>query len=50
MAALRDAYRRLDARVKLFVSLPMEKLDRLVLQREAAKIGRLGLDSDQAAS
>ena len=50
MAAFRDAYRRLDARIKLFVSLPMEKIDRLMLQREAAKIGRFGLDSDQAAS
>jgi arsenate reductase len=50
MAAFRDAYRRLDARIKLFVSLPMEKLSRLTIQGEAAKIGRLALDSDQAAS
>jgi arsenate reductase len=38
--AFKDAYRRLDARIKLFVSLPLEKLDRLALKREAEKIGR----------
>jgi len=51
MAAFRDAYRRLDARIKLFVSLPMDKLDRLMLKREAERIGRLGPDaSDGLAS
>ena len=50
MAAFRDAYRRLDARIKLLVALPVEKLDRLMLKRETAKIGRLGVASDQAAS
>jgi arsenate reductase (thioredoxin) len=40
MAAFRDAYRRLEARIKLFVALPLEKLDRLALKREADKIGR----------
>jgi arsenate reductase len=49
-AAFRDAYRRLDARIKLLVSLPLEKLDRLMVKREADRIGRIGLDSDQAAS
>lgn len=50
-AAFRDAYRRLDARIKLFIALPIEKLDRLMLQREAAKIGRIGLaNTDKAAS
>jgi arsenate reductase len=44
MAAFKDAYRRLDARIKLFVSLPLEKLDRLMLQRETARIGRIGPD------
>lgn len=39
-AAFRDAYRRLDARIKLFVSLPLEKLDRLAQKREADRIGR----------
>ena len=42
MAAFRDTYRRLDARIKLFLSLPLEKLDRLAIKREADKIGRIG--------
>jgi arsenate reductase len=50
LAAFRDAYRRLDARIKLLVSLPIEKLDRLMLKREAERIGRIGQGSDQAAS
>lgn len=51
MAAFRDAYRRLDARIKLFVSLPMEKLDKLMLTRETERIGRLGLGTaDDLAS
>ncbi len=41
-AAFSDAYRRLDARIKLFVSLPLDKLDRLALKREAERIGRAG--------
>ena len=40
MAAFRDAYRRLEARIKLFVALPFDKLDRLALKREAEIIGR----------
>jgi protein-tyrosine-phosphatase len=40
MAAFRDAYRRLEARIKLFVALPLEKLDRLALKRKADEIGR----------
>lgn len=40
LAAFKDAYRRLDARIKLFVSLPLEKLDRLALKQEADKIGK----------
>lgn len=39
-AAFRDAYRHLDARIKLFLSLPVEKLDRMALKREADRIGR----------
>jgi protein-tyrosine-phosphatase len=42
-AAFKDAYRRLDARIKLFVSLPLEKLDRLALRREADKIGKASM-------
>jgi len=40
MAAFRDAYLRLEARIKLFMVLPLDKLDRLALKREADEIGR----------
>jgi len=40
-AAFRDAYGRLDARIKLFVSLPLEKLDRMAQKRESDRIGRV---------
>jgi protein-tyrosine-phosphatase len=40
LAAFKDAYRRLDARIKLFVSLPLEKLDRMALTRETVAIGK----------
>ena len=50
MAAFRDTYRRLDARIKLLVALPVAKLDRLMLKREADRIGRLGTETaDEAA-
>ena len=39
-AAFRDAHSRLDARIKLFLALPLEKLDRMALKREADRIGR----------
>ncbi len=39
MNAFRNAYRLLDARIKLFTSLPLEKLDNMALKREAARIG-----------
>jgi len=38
--AFRDALNALQNRIKLFVSLPIEKLDRMALQRKAAEIGR----------
>jgi arsenate reductase len=40
-AAFRDAYRRLDARIKLFLALPVAKLDALALKQEVARIGKL---------
>ena len=40
MAAFRQAFRLLDARIKLFVSLPMEKLDRMAVKRRVDEIGR----------
>ena len=39
LAAFRDAFHRLDTRIKLFLALPIEKLDRLALQHEARRIG-----------
>ncbi len=42
MKAFRDAYRLLDARIKLFTALPIEKLDNMALKRETAKIGKSG--------
>jgi arsenate reductase (thioredoxin) len=41
MAAFRQAFRLLDARIKLFVSLPMEKLDRMAVKRRVDEIGRM---------
>jgi arsenate reductase len=37
--AFRDAHRALENRIKLFVSLPIEKLDRLAIKREVDRIG-----------
>lgn len=48
-AAFRDVHLRLDTRIKLFLALPIEKLDRLMLAREAARIGRLGGSVTDAA-
>jgi arsenate reductase len=49
--AFRDAYRRLDTRIKLFVALPLDKLERMGLKREVDRIGRLqsGADEDAAS-
>jgi arsenate reductase (thioredoxin) len=44
-AAFRDAYRRLDARIKLFVALPFDKLDRMAIRREVDEIGHRRLDA-----
>jgi protein-tyrosine-phosphatase len=38
--AFRTAYRELDARIKLFASLPLDSLDQLTLQRQLDAIGR----------
>jgi len=37
----RDVYRQLESRIKLFVSLPIDKLDRMAVQHEVDQIGRL---------
>jgi protein-tyrosine-phosphatase len=38
--AFAEAYRTLEARIKLFTALPIDKLDRLALKRQADEIGR----------
>jgi arsenate reductase len=38
--AFRDACRQLESRIKLFIALPIDKLDRMSLQRRADQIGR----------
>jgi protein-tyrosine-phosphatase len=48
-AAFRDAFQRLDTRIKLLLALPIEKLDRLALQREARRIGGTNMPTDAAS-
>jgi arsenate reductase (thioredoxin) len=38
--AFRAAYLTLENRIKLFVALPIEKLDRMAIKRNADDIGR----------
>jgi arsenate reductase len=40
--AFRDACTQLEARIKLFVALPIDKLDRMSVKRHADEIGRIG--------
>lgn len=40
-AAFRKAYEQLARRIQLFMSLPIEKLDKLALKEKLAEIGRL---------
>jgi arsenate reductase len=48
--AFRDTLLALEGRIRLFVSLPLQKLDRLALQRQVAAIGQSGAgDADDAA-
>jgi arsenate reductase len=37
----REAFRQLEARIKLFIALPIDKLDRLSLKHRADEIGHL---------
>ena len=39
MSAFREAFRLLDNRIKIFVSLPFQKLDRLMLTKAVREIG-----------
>ena len=44
MQAFRAAYRLLDARIKLFVSLPIDKLDSMSLKQQTAQIGKMSAE------
>jgi len=48
--AFRDANLVLENRIKLFVALPIEKLDRMMIKRNVDEIGRVGLVSNITAS
>jgi arsenate reductase len=50
MLAFRDAFRALEHRVRIFVSIPFASLGRLRLQRELDEIGRLQPVTDDASS
>lgn len=39
--AFREAFRALENRIKLFTSLPIDKLDRMAIKRQVAQISRL---------
>ena len=41
--AFRDAYVALENRIKLFVALPIDKLDRMAIQCKVDDIGRRGV-------
>jgi arsenate reductase (thioredoxin) len=45
MLAFRDAFRSLEQRLRIFVSLPIDKLDRITLTRRVEAIGRLRDDA-----
>ncbi len=44
--AFRDAFKVLENRIKIFVSLPLASLDRLKLQQRLDEIGRTAANSD----
>jgi len=45
MLAFREAFRALETRIKLFLSLPIASLDRLALTKKVEEIGGLGTDT-----
>jgi arsenate reductase len=47
--AFKDAYRMLDRRIGVFVSLPLKSLDQLSLQNRLRDIGRLDTKADASA-
>ena len=44
--AFREAYVALENRIKLFIALPIEKLDRMAIKRNVDDIGRRGAARD----
>jgi arsenate reductase len=44
--AFREAFRVLENRIKLFVALPIDKLDRLAIKREVDEIGHLAVPEE----
>jgi protein-tyrosine-phosphatase len=46
--AFRDAHRQLETRIKLFVALPIDKLDRMAIKREVDRIGHLHIVREPA--
>lgn len=48
--AFADAYRMLNARISIFVSLPMRSLDQLGLQKQLDEIGRMKDSGSSSAS
>jgi arsenate reductase len=46
--AFRSAFRSLETRIKLFVSLPVDKLDGLALKRKMDEIGHVRADAPAA--
>ena len=46
--AFMRAYAELSNRINLFLNLPLEKLDRLVLQRKLREIGKAGQETPQS--
>jgi arsenate reductase (thioredoxin) len=46
--AFREAFRALESRIKVFVALPIDKLDRMAIKRHVDEIGRLRLVREPA--
>ena len=46
--AFRAAYRALESHIKIFVALPLEKLDRMAIKRDVDEIGRLSTSEEGA--
>lgn len=47
MRSFRQVFRQLSNRIRLFVALPFEKLDRLAIKREVDAIGKLPRENDK---